>query len=73
MLVQIQVLLMQIFSGSLAKFRDDERGASAIEYAVMAAILIIVIGVAVRALDLDGIFSGMGTKITAQETATSGG
>ena len=40
MLVQIQVLLMQIFSGSLAKFRDDERGASAIEYAIMAAVLI---------------------------------
>lgn len=65
MLVQIQVLLMQIFSGSLAKFRDDERGASAIEYAVMAAVLIVVIAAAVGALNLENIFTGFNADIEA--------
>jgi len=66
MLVQIQVLLMQIFSGSLAKFRDDERGASAIEYAIMAAVLIGIIVVAVTALDLDGIFSTISSTVSGE-------
>ncbi|WP_374973402.1 Flp family type IVb pilin [Spongiibacter marinus] len=66
MLVQIQVLLMQIFSGSLAKFRDDERGASAIEYAIMAAVLIGIIVVAVAALDLDGIFSTISSTVSGE-------
>ena len=65
MLVQIQVLLMQIFSGSLAKFRDDERGASAIEYAIMAAVLIGVIILAINALDLTGIFGQINADIDA--------
>ncbi|MAK43101.1 MULTISPECIES: Flp family type IVb pilin [Spongiibacter] len=65
MLVQIQVLLMQIFSGSLAKFRDDERGASAIEYAIMAAVLIGVIIAAIGLLDLGGIFTDINADIDA--------
>lgn len=65
MLVQIQVLLMQIFSGPLAKFRDDERGASAIEYAIMAAVLIGVIIAAIGLLDLGGIFTDINADIDA--------
>ncbi|MBM7422800.1 Flp family type IVb pilin [Spongiibacter marinus] len=65
MLVQIQVLLMQIFSGSLAKFRDDERGASAIEYAIMAAVLIGVIIAAIGFLNLEGIFTTINADINA--------
>ena len=70
MLVQIQVLLMQVFSGSLAKFRDDERGASAIEYAIMAAVLIGIIVVAVTALDLDGIFSTISSTVSGEVNNT---
>ena len=65
MLVQIQVLLMQIFSGSLAKFRDDERGASAIEYAIMAAVRIGVSIAAIGLLDLGGIFTDINADIDA--------
>jgi pilus assembly protein Flp/PilA len=65
MLVQIQVLLMQIFSGSLAKFRDDERGASAIEYAVIAAIMVGIVIAAIVILDLGGIFTGIKAEIDA--------
>jgi len=57
--------LMQIFSGSLAKFRDDERGASAIEYAIMAAVLIGVIIAAIGLLDLGGIFTDINADIDA--------
>ena len=71
MLVQIQVLLMQIFSGSLAKFRDDERSASAIEYAIMAAVLIGIIVVAVGALNLDGIFSTISSTVSGEVNTTT--
>ncbi len=56
-------MLMQLLFNSLNKFRKDDTGASAIEYAVMAAILVAVIILAVQLLDLDGIFTDINTSI----------
>lgn len=53
----------------MKSFAKDETGASAIEYAVMAALLIIVIAAAVGFLDLDTVFGAIGTNIG---TATPG-
>lgn len=50
-----------------AIFKNDENGASAIEYAVMAAILIGLIALALGFLDLDGIFTTITTDINAAE------
>lgn len=63
MLIQIHILLMQFFSQTLSALRRDERGASAIEYAIMAAVLVGVIIVALGLLDLDGIFTDINTAI----------
>jgi len=65
-------MMLKQIKNRVAKFQRDERGASAIEYAVMAAILIVVIAAAVRALDLDDIFSTMGDKITAEHATGAG-
>lgn len=48
-----------------AQFKHDERGASAIEYAVMAAVLIGLIIAGIAFLDLDGIFTNITSDINA--------
>ena len=42
------------FTSKLMKLKNDERGASAIEYAVMAAILVVIIVFGVGLLGGDG-------------------
>jgi pilus assembly protein Flp/PilA len=48
---------------ALAKFKQDENGASAIEYAVMAAILVGVIVIALAFLDFDTAFDGINDNL----------
>jgi pilus assembly protein Flp/PilA len=48
---------------ALAKFKQDENGASAIEYAVMAAILVGVIVLALAFLDFDTAFDGINDNL----------
>ena len=56
-------MMLKLISKGITKFRKDEEGASAIEYAIMAAVLIVAIIAAVGLLDLQGIFTGINTSI----------
>ena len=56
-------MMLKLISKGITKFRKDEEGASAIEYAIMAALLIVAIIAAVGLLDLQGIFTGINTSI----------
>lgn len=51
----------------LRRFRKDERGATAIEYGLLAALIAVAIITAVTTLgtDLSNLFSGISNKITA--------
>ncbi|WP_417765456.1 Flp family type IVb pilin [Spongiibacter tropicus] len=62
-------MMLKQIKNRVVALANDERGASAIEYAVMAAVLIIVIAAAIGFLDLDGVFSSLGTKV---QSATPG-
>lgn len=56
-------MMLKLISKGITKFRKDEDGASAIEYAIMAALLIVAIIAAVELLDLQGIFTNINTSI----------
>ncbi|WP_022960049.1 Flp family type IVb pilin [Spongiibacter tropicus] len=56
-------MMLKLISKGITKFRKDEEGASAIEYAIMAAVLIVAIIAAVGLLDLQGIFTDINTSI----------
>jgi pilus assembly protein Flp/PilA len=60
--------MLSIIASKFVQLKNDERGASAIEYAVMAAILIVVIIAAINLLDLQGIFTNINTDINAAGT-----
>ncbi|WP_372860659.1 Flp family type IVb pilin [Spongiibacter sp.] len=59
------LMLMQMLLNGTRTLRKDEKGASAIEYAVMAAVLVAVIILAIQLLDLDGVFTDINTAIDA--------
>ena len=65
MLKQIKNRVIQLVS--------DERGASAIEYAVMAAVLVGVIYLAIQALDLKGVFSAISSDVMDPSGTSSSG
>ncbi len=56
-------MMLKLICQGITKFRKDEDGASAIEYAIMAAVLIVAIIAAVGLLDLQGIFTDINTSI----------
>ena len=62
-------MMLKQIKERVTQFKRDERGASAIEYAVMAAVLIIAIAAAVGFLDLDTVFGGLSTSV---QNATPG-
>lgn len=62
-------MMLKQIKKRITQFKRDERGASAIEYAVMAAVLIIAIAAAVGFLDLDSVFGGLSTSV---QNATPG-
>ncbi len=56
-------MMLKQIKDRAVQLASDERGASAIEYAVMAAVLVGVIYLAVVALDLDGVFSAISSSV----------
>ncbi|MDM9558222.1 MULTISPECIES: Flp family type IVb pilin [Bordetella] len=49
----------------LMRFWKDEEGVTALEYAIVAAVLVVAVGAAIWALgdDLKAFFEGIGTKL----------
>ena len=56
-------MMLKQIKDRAVQLASDERGASAIEYAVMAAVLVGVIYLAVVALDLEGVFSAISSSV----------
>jgi Flp pilus assembly pilin Flp len=50
---------------ALSNLKDDARGVSAIEYAILAAVIIGVVYGGVQALNLGDVFSTIGSKLTS--------
>lgn len=56
------------------RLREDIRGISALEYAVLAAVLLVMIVAGIELLDPEGLFTSAKEAIdTAKDGATSGG
>lgn len=54
---------------TMGRLKRDARGVSAIEYAILAAVIIGVVSVAATKMNLGSVFSNIGTKVqTAVET-----
>jgi pilus assembly protein Flp/PilA len=51
----------------IKNFLKDEDGATAVEYAVLVALIAAAVGAAVTAFDLDGIFTAANTKVKAAQ------
>lgn len=58
-------MMLKLISKGITKFRKDEEGASAIEYAIMAAVLIVAIIAAVNLLNLQDIFTNINSSVDA--------
>ena len=56
-------MMLKQIKDRVVQLASDERGASAIEYAVMAAVLVGVIYAAVVALDLEGVFTAISNDV----------
>lgn len=52
----------------LIALRRDDHGVSALEYAILAGLIVVAVGVAVKTLDFSGIFSGLNDAVTAAST-----
>ena len=59
-------MMLKQIKNRVAKFKRDESGATAIEYAIMAAVLVVAIIVAVGLLDFDGMFGEINAKIDTE-------
>ncbi len=53
------------FKQAVAAFLADEEGASAVEYAVLVAVIATVVFVAVKQFDLNGVFGSAADKAKA--------
>ena len=56
--------ILYAFNNSIHSFAKDEEGAQIIEYALIIAVISIVLIVALKALTTDGSFSGFITKVS---------
>ncbi|MAY40242.1 hypothetical protein [Spongiibacter sp.] len=56
-------MMLKQIKDRVVQLASDERGASAIEYAVMAAVLVGAIYAAVVALDLTGVFTAISSNV----------
>lgn len=65
--------MLAFFSNAAAKVRRDEKGATAVEYGIMVALIAVVIIVAVSLLgtNLTSLFNSTAGKITPSTTATA--
>lgn len=54
----------------LKALRRDERGVSALEYAILAAVVVVVVATGLEALDFADIFGNLNTQVN---NAISGG
>ena len=57
-------MMLKQIKERVTQFKRDERGASAIEYAVIAAIIVVAIIAGLNLLDIKGIFSGINSSIS---------
>ena len=57
-------MMLKQIKKRITQFKRDERGASAIEYAVIAAIIVVAIIAGLQLLDVEGIFSGINSSIS---------
>ena len=57
-------MMLKQIKERVTQFKRDERGASAIEYAVIAAIIVVAIIAGLNLLDIKGIFSGISSSIS---------
>jgi pilus assembly protein Flp/PilA len=62
---------MKNWTAPVTQFLNDESGATAIEYGLIAGLISVVIAVALTTIgaDLKTIFTTIGTKLTAASTA----
>ncbi len=56
---------MERVKSAVHSFIADEEGASASEYAVLVALVVVAVAAAVAAFDLDGIYQVVNAKVTA--------
>jgi Flp pilus assembly pilin Flp len=56
----------------IQSFLNDESGASASEYAVLVALVVVAVAAAVATFDLDGIYTTVSTKVKACVNSTTG-
>lgn len=57
---------------ALGNLKDDARGVTALEYAILAAIVIAAIVAGLTTLDIGGLFSNLKDTIDSATTATGG-
>lgn len=59
----------------LLQFWNDEEGVTALEYAIVAAVLVVAVGAAMWAMadELETFFESIGAKLTTAGTKPSGG
>lgn len=55
---------MKSFKSAVLSFIRDEDGASASEYAVLVALVVVAVAAAVAAFDIDTIYETVNTKVT---------
>ncbi|MFJ6269919.1 Flp family type IVb pilin [Pseudarthrobacter oxydans] len=70
--------MLSLYTNLMIRLRNEEKGATAVEYGIMVALIAVVIIVAVSTLGgtLDGLFDTVDTKIktpTAPASAGAGG
>ncbi|WP_426938700.1 Flp family type IVb pilin [Pseudarthrobacter sp. S3] len=64
--------MLSLYTNLMIRLRSDEKGATAVEYGIMVALIAVVIIVAVSSLGgtLTGLFESVDTKITPTTPAT---
>lgn len=65
--------MLSLYTNLMIRLRTDEKGATAVEYGIMVALIAVVIIVAVTSLGgtLDGLFTTVDTKLAPTAPATT--
>lgn len=64
--------MLSLYTNLMIRLRNEEKGATAVEYGIMVALIAVVIIVAVSTLggQLEGLFTGVSTDIANPTTTT---
>ena len=65
--------MLSLYTNLMIRLRNEEKGATAVEYGIMVALIAVVIIVAVSTLGgtLDGLFQDVNTQIAPTAPATT--